>query len=64
MIRALEFYSGIGGLHLALERSSVEAQVIRAYDWDPLACSVYAANHGKSIAHKVTTIASSRLIPS
>ncbi|VDB82751.1 unnamed protein product [Peniophora sp. CBMAI 1063] len=52
MIRALEFYSGIGGLHLALARSRVDAAVIRAYDWDPLACSVYSANHGPNIAYK------------
>ena len=54
-IRALEFYSGIGGLHYALSRSSVRnnATVVRAFDWDQLACAVYTANHGPGIAHSV-----------
>ncbi|KZV64324.1 S-adenosyl-L-methionine-dependent methyltransferase [Peniophora sp. CONT] len=52
MIQALEFYSGVGGLHLALTRSNVNANVTRAYDWDQLACSVYSANHGQNIAYK------------
>ncbi|KAI0297504.1 S-adenosyl-L-methionine-dependent methyltransferase [Multifurca ochricompacta] len=54
-IRAIEFYSGIGGLHLALSRSSVgdNATVVRAFDWDQLACAVYTANHGPGIAHRV-----------
>ena len=58
MIRALEFYSGIGGLHLALKRSGIDVEVVRAYDWDPLACSVYSENHGTGIAHKVATTTS------
>ncbi|KAF8967766.1 S-adenosyl-L-methionine-dependent methyltransferase [Flammula alnicola] len=52
-IRALEFYSGIGGLHLALSRSSVDAQIVQAFDWDQTACHVYSINHGKNIAEKV-----------
>ncbi|KIO24968.1 hypothetical protein M407DRAFT_25715 [Tulasnella calospora MUT 4182] len=54
-IRALEFYSGIGGLHLALVRSAWDAQVVAAYDWDPAACQVYAANYGPG-AVKATDI--------
>ncbi|KAI0247763.1 S-adenosyl-L-methionine-dependent methyltransferase [Lactifluus subvellereus] len=51
-IRALEFYSGIGGLHFALARSSVasNATVVRAFDWDQIACAVYTA---PGIAHRV-----------
>ncbi|KAJ3556629.1 hypothetical protein NM688_g1923 [Phlebia brevispora] len=52
-IRAVEFYSGIGGLHLALTRSSVQAEVVRAFDWDQSACQVYAANYGPNIVQKV-----------
>ena len=42
-----------GGLHVALSRSIVEAEVVRAFDWDQTACAVYSLNHGKDIAHKV-----------
>ncbi|KAI0073734.1 S-adenosyl-L-methionine-dependent methyltransferase [Panus rudis PR-1116 ss-1] len=52
VIRAAEFYSGIGGLHLGLSRSSVNGLVVRAYDWDQSACQVYDANYGKGIAQK------------
>ncbi|THH17188.1 hypothetical protein EW146_g3573 [Bondarzewia mesenterica] len=52
-IRALEFYSGIGGLRLAFEQSSIRGEVVRAFDWDQTACQVYAANHGHSIVQKV-----------
>ncbi|KAN0121349.1 cytosine-5--methyltransferase [Russula decolorans] len=53
--QALEFYCGIGGLHCALSRGSVgnNATVVRAFDWDQLACAVYTANHGPGIAHSV-----------
>ncbi|KAI0028081.1 S-adenosyl-L-methionine-dependent methyltransferase [Vararia minispora EC-137] len=51
-IRTVEFYSGIGGLHRALTRSGVVADVVRAFDWDPLACAVYEANHGPGIVKK------------
>jgi hypothetical protein len=46
---------GIGGLHCALSRSSVgnNATIVRAFDWDQLACTVYTANHGPGIAHRV-----------
>ncbi|KAJ2931132.1 hypothetical protein H1R20_g5900, partial [Candolleomyces eurysporus] len=43
-VRALEFYSGIGGLHHALSNSRPDAQVLKAYDWDPTSCQVYSAN--------------------
>ncbi|KAG9310313.1 S-adenosyl-L-methionine-dependent methyltransferase [Chiua virens] len=52
-IRAIEFYSGIGGLHLALHRSGIPgATVVAAYDWDQTACQVYAENFGTDIVHK------------
>ncbi|KAF9485437.1 S-adenosyl-L-methionine-dependent methyltransferase [Pholiota conissans] len=52
-IKALEFYSGIGGLHLALSRSKLAVDVVQAFDWDQTACLVYSANHGRGIAKKV-----------
>ncbi|KAH6917708.1 S-adenosyl-L-methionine-dependent methyltransferase [Coprinopsis sp. MPI-PUGE-AT-0042] len=57
-MRALEFYSGIGGLHLALSRVDREHKVVRAFDWDQTACRVYEANHGKDIVEKVGTYSS------
>ncbi|GJE94260.1 DNA methyltransferase [Phanerochaete sordida] len=48
-IRAVEFYSGIGGLHQALRRSRADGTVVRAYDWDQAACQVYQANYGPGI---------------
>ncbi|KAF8874456.1 S-adenosyl-L-methionine-dependent methyltransferase [Gymnopilus junonius] len=51
-VRALEFFSGIGGLHLALSRSNFEAEVVQAFDWDQAACKVYSANYGE-ITRKV-----------
>ncbi|KAI8983204.1 S-adenosyl-L-methionine-dependent methyltransferase [Trametes punicea] len=52
-VKALEFYSGIGGLHRALAQSSVRGTVVRAFDWDQAACRVYAANYGCDVVHKV-----------
>ncbi|KAF8577554.1 S-adenosyl-L-methionine-dependent methyltransferase [Ramaria rubella] len=52
MIRALEFYSGIGGLHFALQRSGVNARVVRAFDWDPAASQVYNENCGANIVQR------------
>ncbi|KAJ7232850.1 S-adenosyl-L-methionine-dependent methyltransferase [Mycena haematopus] len=57
-MKALEFYSGIGGLHLALSRSSAPASVSHAFDWDQNACDVYSANFGPGIARKVHILAS------
>ncbi|KAH9949520.1 S-adenosyl-L-methionine-dependent methyltransferase [Amylocystis lapponica] len=52
-IRALEFYSGIGGMHRALSRSVINGSVVRAFDWDQCACRVYEVNHGKNVIQKV-----------
>ncbi|KAJ7151689.1 S-adenosyl-L-methionine-dependent methyltransferase [Mycena filopes] len=52
-LNALEFYSGIGGLHLALSRSNVPVSVKKAFDWDQLAGEVYSTNFGPGIATKV-----------
>ncbi|TCD61788.1 hypothetical protein EIP91_007942 [Steccherinum ochraceum] len=52
-IRALEFYSGIGGLHVALQRSTVDGEVVRAFDWDQAACQVYDHFHGLKIVQRV-----------
>ena len=52
-IRALEFYSGIGGLHLALCRSNVQSELVAAYDWDQTATRVYAHNFPASNCQRV-----------
>ncbi|KAJ7051223.1 S-adenosyl-L-methionine-dependent methyltransferase [Mycena amicta] len=55
-MKALEFYSGIGGLHLALKRSKAAATITHAFDWDQNACEVYSSNFGTGIATKKTDI--------
>ncbi|KZW02143.1 S-adenosyl-L-methionine-dependent methyltransferase [Exidia glandulosa HHB12029] len=46
MLRALEFYAGIGGLGRALARCNVEdVEVVAAFDHDPSATAVYAHNN-------------------
>ncbi|KAI0089821.1 S-adenosyl-L-methionine-dependent methyltransferase [Irpex rosettiformis] len=64
-IRALEFYSGIGGLHLALCCSEVEGIVIRAFDWDQAARQVYKSNHGQGIVQQrdISTLSAQELVP-
>ncbi|KAI8871201.1 S-adenosyl-L-methionine-dependent methyltransferase [Ramicandelaber brevisporus] len=44
MLKVCEFYSGIGGMHFALERSGVPHQVIAAFDVNDVANKVYAHN--------------------
>jgi hypothetical protein len=39
----------IGGLHQALLRTSVDATVVRAFDWDQNACQVYSHQHSNRI---------------
>ncbi|KAI0757624.1 S-adenosyl-L-methionine-dependent methyltransferase [Daedaleopsis nitida] len=53
IVRALEFYSGIGGLHRALTQSNVHGAIVRAFDWDQAASRVYSANYGPGIVQKV-----------
>ncbi|CAM8895327.1 unnamed protein product [Rhodiola kirilowii] len=44
--RALEFYSGIGGLRYSLERARVSATVVEAFDINDMANDVYEHNFG------------------
>lgn len=44
----------LGGLHVALRRSSADGVVVRAFDWDPVACQVYRINHLPNIIQKVS----------
>ncbi|KAH8799498.1 S-adenosyl-L-methionine-dependent methyltransferase [Flagelloscypha sp. PMI_526] len=53
MVVALEFYSGIGGLHRAFSRSSVNGKVKTAYDWDQNATKVYKVNHPETNIQQV-----------
>ncbi|KAF9242367.1 S-adenosyl-L-methionine-dependent methyltransferase [Melanogaster broomeanus] len=65
-IRVIEFYSGIGGFQLALRRSGILGAVtVAAYDWDQLACQVYAANFTPEIVHKtdISTLTPAHLAP-
>ncbi|KAG1765435.1 S-adenosyl-L-methionine-dependent methyltransferase [Suillus occidentalis] len=52
-VRAIEFYSGIGGLHLALRQSRAACSPVKAFDWDQTACQVYAANYGAEIINRI-----------
>ncbi|KIJ59807.1 hypothetical protein HYDPIDRAFT_140114 [Hydnomerulius pinastri MD-312] len=63
VIRAIEFYSGIGGLHLALRRSGIPGAAVAAYDWDQVACQVYATNYGPNLVHKtdISTLTAAQL---
>jgi len=50
-----------GGLHRAFSRSGIQGSIVQAFDWDPTACHVYAANHSP---HLVTKVDISSLTPS
>ncbi|KAG0296283.1 tRNA (cytosine-5-)-methyltransferase [Linnemannia gamsii] len=45
--RVLEFYSGIGGMHYAFDRSGHKGEILKAFDINTTANEVYAHNHGK-----------------
>ncbi|KAF9096487.1 tRNA (cytosine-5-)-methyltransferase [Mortierella sp. AD031] len=45
--RVLEFYSGIGGMHYAFDKSGHKGQILKAFDINTTANEVYAHNHGK-----------------
>ncbi|XP_076545343.1 tRNA (cytosine(38)-C(5))-methyltransferase isoform X2 [Osmia lignaria lignaria] len=44
MMRVLELYSGIGGMHYALQESGVEGNIVAAVDINTIANSVYKHN--------------------
>ncbi|KNZ78224.1 DNA methyltransferase like protein [Termitomyces sp. J132] len=64
-VRALEFFCGIGGLHLAFKRSGVDGSVVQAFDWDQTACQVYSTNFPQSTVQKVdiATLTAADLVP-
>lgn len=43
-LSVLELYSGIGGMHWALKESHPSAEVVAAYDINPVANTVYKYN--------------------
>ncbi|KAJ2766866.1 hypothetical protein IWQ56_003549 [Coemansia nantahalensis] len=45
-LRVAEFYSGIGGMHFALQTAGVACQVVRAFDINTVANEVYRHNFG------------------
>ncbi|KDQ17706.1 hypothetical protein BOTBODRAFT_105344 [Botryobasidium botryosum FD-172 SS1] len=65
MERVIEYYSGIGGLHLALQQSGTDATVVRAFDWDPASSEVYSANWGNGVVQRrdISTLTASDLVP-
>mmetsp|Transcript_26872 Transcript_26872/g.45083 ORF Transcript_26872/g.45083 Transcript_26872/m.45083 type:complete len:200 (-) Transcript_26872:53-652(-) len=46
-VRALEFYSGIGGMRYALKRACLESTVLAAFDLNNVANDVYEHNFGE-----------------
>eukprot|EP00798_Chlamydomonas_sp_ICE-L_P014273 gene14273-20247_t len=46
-LKALEFFSGIGGMHAALKVAAPDAEVACAYDINEVANDVYQANFGR-----------------
>lgn len=55
-LKAIEFFSGIGGMHFALKEASqrlnLDVQVIAAFDINMIANSVYEHNHGLKVTVK------------
>ena len=47
-LHVVEFFAGVGGLHYALGRANVPHTVVRAYDLDTVAASVYRHNFGET----------------
>ncbi|KAK6098202.1 hypothetical protein MT418_002252 [Batrachochytrium dendrobatidis] len=45
-VRALEFFSGIGGMHFGLEWAAIDAKVVAAFDINPQANACYNHNFG------------------
>ncbi|PWA00123.1 hypothetical protein BB558_003835 [Smittium angustum] len=43
-LKALEFYSGIGGMHFSYERVGINVNVVKAFDINPAANTVYRLN--------------------
>jgi hypothetical protein len=57
-ITVLEFYAGIGGMHAGLKRAEQaglipNAEVLSAFDINPVANQVYAHNYGQSLVRCV-----------
>lgn len=60
-LRCLEFYSGIGGMHFALDKAcelaskqntSIQPQVVQAFDINTIANRVYETNFGHKVSPK------------
>jgi len=54
-LRAVEFYCGIGGLHLALQRARPSARVVASYDVNTVGNEVYAARNNLVTALEALT---------
>lgn len=66
-MRVLEFYSGIGGTHLALSKAAEElgmdVEVAAAFDIHPVANHVYRANFTNTKVIQVSSDAERVMIP-
>ena len=57
-LKALEFYSGIGGMHAALQRAAAagaipDFEVLAAFDINDVANRIYAHNFGERVVRRV-----------
>ncbi|KAJ2964364.1 hypothetical protein NQZ79_g703 [Umbelopsis isabellina] len=52
MITCLEFFSGIGGLHHALNVAGIDAVVLKAFDMNEVANKVYSQTFGSAPSNK------------
>ncbi|WKY07127.1 hypothetical protein Q1695_006941 [Nippostrongylus brasiliensis] len=48
----LEFYSGIGGMHYALEEACPNSRVLAAFDINTTANMIYAHNFPETLLHQ------------
>ncbi|KAJ2577601.1 tRNA (cytosine-5-)-methyltransferase, partial [Coemansia sp. RSA 1804] len=44
VLRVVEFYSGIGGMHFALKEAHIDSHVVHAFDINTVANHVYRHN--------------------
>ena len=58
---ALEFFSGIGGLHTALKKVSPESSVVCSYDINPNAYLVYQLSNNYNRIDIITIIQTFRI---
>ena len=63
-MRTLEFYAGVGGLHYSLLRAREDAEVVAAFDINPVSNRVYEHNHKLKPVSKSISELSPRVLDS